>query len=44
MTGNEKSRTLCEKLGFVYQETVEVDRREYMRLILRFEQKTAAKK
>ena len=34
MKGNEKSRALCEKLGFVYQETVEMDGAEYMRMIL----------
>ncbi|MDE5931939.1 MAG: GNAT family N-acetyltransferase [Lachnospiraceae bacterium] len=35
MVENEKSRTLCEKLGFAYEETVEVDGVEYMRMILR---------
>lgn len=34
MKGNEKSRALCEKLGFVYRETVVVEGTEYMRMIL----------
>ena len=34
MKGNEKSRALCEKLGFVYRETVEMDGAEYIRMIL----------
>ena len=34
MVGNEKSRILCEKLGFAYEKTVEVDEVEYMRMIL----------
>lgn len=38
MKGNEKSRALCEKLGFVYQETIIVDGAAYMRMILHFEQ------
>ncbi len=32
--GNEKSRRLCEKLGFAYQETVETGGMEYMRMVL----------
>lgn len=38
MAGNERSRALCEKLGFVYRETVEVDGMMYMRMILRVDQ------
>lgn len=38
MVGNEKSRTLCEKLGFVHQEKVEVGGIAYMRMILRVDQ------
>jgi len=34
MKGNEKSRALCEKLGFVRQETIEMDGAEYMRMVL----------
>lgn len=34
MKGNEKSRALCEKLGFVYSEAVEMDGAEYMRMVL----------
>lgn len=34
MKGNEKSRLLCEKMGFVMQGTVEADGREYTRMIL----------
>lgn len=34
MMGNEKSRALCEKLGFTYRETVEVEGTAYMRMIL----------
>lgn len=38
MVGNEKSRALCEKLGFVHRETVEVDGMPYMRMILRVDE------
>lgn len=38
MVGNEKSRALCEKLGFVYRETVEVGGMAYMRMIFRDDQ------
>lgn len=34
MKGNQKSCALCEKLGFVYQETVKVDGVEYERMKL----------
>lgn len=34
MNGNEKSRLLCEKLGFVKRETVELDGTEYGRMVL----------
>lgn len=33
MVGNEKSKALCKKLGFVYQDTVEIDGAEYERMI-----------
>ena len=34
MKGNEKSKRLCEKLGFVYQEMVEIEGIVYERMVL----------
>lgn len=37
MTGNEKSKALCQKLGFAYEETVDIDGIAYERMILTVE-------
>ncbi|MCM1039528.1 MAG: GNAT family N-acetyltransferase [Ruminococcus sp.] len=34
MSGNHKSEALCQKLGFAYRETVEIEGDEYVRMVL----------